>query len=171
MGAIFPTTEYGTDAVAIRDWAQAAENLGYSNILLYDHVLGAEHANRTPALTGPYTEKDEYHEVFVTLGFMAGVTTTIGLSTGVLVLPQRQTTLVAKQAAELDLLSGERLRLGVGTGWNYVEYESLGENSERFGASRSSTIRASTTASIAPESGHSPSETFRFGLAASATWR
>jgi probable F420-dependent oxidoreductase len=128
LGAIFPTTEYGTDAVAIRDWAQAAENLGYSNILLYDHVLGAEHANRTPALTGPYTEKDEYHEVFVTLGFMAGVTTTIGLSTGVLVLPQRQTTLVAKQAAELDLLSGERLRLGVGTGWNYVEYESLGEN-------------------------------------------
>lgn len=126
IGAIFPTTEYGTDPIAIRDWAQAAENLGYDHILLYDHVLGAEHQNRTPPLMGPYTEKDPYHEVFVTLGFMAGVTTTIGLTTGVLVLPQRQTALVAKQAAELDLLSGGRLRLGVGTGWNYVEYESLG---------------------------------------------
>lgn len=106
--------------------AQAAEGLGYGHILLYDHVLGAEHAGRDPAFMGPYTEKDPYHEVFVTLGFLAGVTSTIGLATGVLILPQRQTALVAKQAAEVDLLSGGRLRLGVGTGWNYVEYESLG---------------------------------------------
>lgn len=126
IGAIFPTPEIGTDPIAIRDWTQAAENLGYSHILLYDHVLGAVHANREPKLTGPYTEMDQYHEVFVTLGFMAGVTTTIGLSTGVLVLPQRQTALVAKQTAEVDILSGGRMRLGVGTGWNYVEYESLG---------------------------------------------
>lgn len=105
LGAIFPTTEFGTDPNAIRDWVQTAEGLGYSHVLAYDHVLGAEHANRTPPLMGPYTEKDQYHEVFVLLGFMAAVTSRIQLSTGVLVLPQRQTTLVAKQAAELDLLS------------------------------------------------------------------
>lgn len=125
IGAIFPTPEIGTDPAAIRDWAQAAENLGYSHILLYDHVLGAVHADREPKLMGPYTETDPYHEAFVTLGFLAGVTTTIGLATGVLILPQRQTALAAKQAAEIDILSGGRLRLGLGTGWNYVEYESL----------------------------------------------
>ena len=125
IGAIFPTPEIGTDPAAIRDWAQAAENLGYSHILLYDHVLGAVHADRQPKLMGPYTETDPYHEVFVTLGFLAGVTTTIEFATGVLILPQRQTALVAKQAAEVDILSGGRLRLGLGTGWNYVEYESL----------------------------------------------
>lgn len=136
FGAVFPTPEIGSDPAAVRDWAQAAESLGYSHILLYDHVLGAEHAGRDPQLMGPYTEKDPYHEVFVTLGFLAGVTSTIGLSTGVLILPQRQTALVAKQAAEVDLLSQGRLRLGVGTGWNYVEYESLGmdwdDRGERF---------------------------------------
>ncbi len=126
IGAIFPTTEIGTDPNAIRDWAQAAENLGYSHILLYDHVLGAVHSDREPRLLGPYTERDPYHEVFVTLGFLAGITATIEFATGVLILPQRQTALVAKQAAEVDILSGGRLRLGLGTGWNHVEYESLG---------------------------------------------
>lgn len=125
IGAIFPTPEIGTDPAVIRDWAQAAENLGYSHILLYDHVLGAVHADREPKLMGPYTETDPYHEVFVTLGFLAGVTSSIEFATGVLILPQRQTALVAKQAAEVDILSGGRLRLGLGTGWNYVEYESL----------------------------------------------
>lgn len=125
IGAIFPTPEIGTDPAVIRDWAQAAEGLGYSHILLYDHVLGAVHADREPKLMGPYTETDQYHEVFVTLGFLAGVTSTIEFATGVLILPQRQTALVAKQAAEVDILSGGRLRLGLGTGWNYVEYESL----------------------------------------------
>lgn len=133
IGAIFPTPEIGTDPIAIRDWAQAAENLGYNHILLYDHVLGAVHADRTPPLLGPYTETDPYHEVFVMLGFLAGVTTTIEFATGVLILPQRQTALVAKQAAEVDILSGGRLRLGVGTGWNYVEYESLGMEWENRG--------------------------------------
>jgi len=133
LGAIFPTTEFGTDPNAIRDWVQTAEGLGYSHVLAYDHLLGAEHANRTPPLMGPYTEKDQYHEVFVLLGFMAAVTSRIQLSTGVLVLPQRQTTLVAKQAAELDLLSEGRLRLGLGTGWNYVEYESLGMDYDNRG--------------------------------------
>lgn len=126
IGAILPTTEIGSDPAVIRDWAQTAEGLGYSHVLAYDHVLGAVHEGREPALTGPYTEADPYHEPFTLFGFLAGVTERLGLATGVLVLPQRQTALVAKQAAELDLLSRGRLRLGVGTGWNYVEYESLG---------------------------------------------
>jgi probable F420-dependent oxidoreductase len=126
IGAIFPTTEIGTDPSVIRDWAQAAEDLGYDHINFYDHVLGAEHANRTPPFMGPYSENDAFHEPLVTMGFLAGVTRTIELATGILILPQRQTVLVAKQAAEVDLLSQGRLRLGVGTGWNHIEYESLG---------------------------------------------
>lgn len=126
IGAVFPTCEIGTDPVAIRDWAQAAEALGYGHIVAYDHVLGGEHANRNPELTGPYTEKHPFHEPFVLFGYLAGLTERIELCTGVLILSQRQTALVAKQAAEVDLLSGGRLRLGVGTGWNYVEYEALG---------------------------------------------
>ena len=128
IGAVFPTTEIGNDPAAIRDWAQAAEQLGYDHLLIYDHVLGAVHENRDPRLLGPYTEKDPFHEPFVLLAYLAGVTSRIELVTGVIILPQRQTALVAKQAAELDVLSGGRLRLGVGTGWNYVEYESLGED-------------------------------------------
>ena len=126
FGAVFPSCEIGSDPVVIRDWAQAAEDLGYSHIITFDHVLGAEHRDRTPPLMGPYTEREPFHEPFVLLSYLAGVTSTIGLMTGVLVLPQRQTALVAKQAAELGVLSGGRFRLGVGTGWNHVEYESLG---------------------------------------------
>jgi len=126
LGAILPTTEIGNDPAAIRDWAQAAESLGYSDIVVYDHVLGATHEGRKPPLMGPYTEDDAFHEPFVLLAYLAAATTRIRLSTGVLILPQRQTALVAKQAAELALLSEGRLRLGVGTGWNFVEYESLG---------------------------------------------
>jgi probable F420-dependent oxidoreductase len=126
IGAVFPTSEIGNDPVAIRDWAQTAEELGYRHLIVYDHVLGAEHAGRDPKLVGPYTEKDPFHEPLVLLGYLAGVTKRIELTTGILILPQRQTVLVAKQAAELDLLSGGRLRLGVGTGWNWVEYDALG---------------------------------------------
>lgn len=126
IGAIFPTTEIGNDPLAIRDWAQAAEELGYDHMVIYDHVLGALHEGRDPLLMGPYTERDPFHEPFVLLAWLAAATTRLELTTGVLILPQRQTALVAKQAAELDLLSGGRLRLGVGTGWNWVEYESLG---------------------------------------------
>ena len=126
IGAVFPTCEIGVDPVAIRDWAQAAESLGYGHMVAYDHVLGGEHANRDPELTGPYTEKHPFHEPFVLFGFLAGLTQRIQFSTGVLILSQRQTALVAKQAAQVDLLSGGRLRLGVGTGWNYIEYEALG---------------------------------------------
>jgi probable F420-dependent oxidoreductase len=133
IGAVFPQTEFGDDPAAMREYAQAIEALGYSHILLYDHVLGASTATR-PNWGGPYTSDTPFHEVFVTLAYLAGLTRTLELVTGVLVLPQRQTALVAKQAAELDLLSGGRLRLGVGVGWNEVEYEALGENFRNRGA-------------------------------------
>jgi probable F420-dependent oxidoreductase len=126
IGAVFPTTEIGDDPLAVRDFAQTAEELGYSHLLTYDHVLGAVHADREPPLGGPYTERDPFHEPFVLFGYLAALTSRLELVTGVLILPQRQTALVAKQAAELDLLSGGRLRLGVGSGWNRIEYESLG---------------------------------------------
>lgn len=128
IGAVFPHLEIGSDPVVIRDWAQTVEGLGYSHILVYDHVIGAVHEGREPPLWGPYTEASAFHELFVLLGFFAACTDRVGLASGVLILPQRQTVLVAKQAAEVDLLSSERLRLGVGTGWNYVEYDALNED-------------------------------------------
>jgi len=134
IGFVFATSDIGSDPVAIRDYVQAAEDLGYDSVILYDHVLGAVHSARQPPLTGPYDETFPFHEPLVLLGFLAGVTRRIKLSTGVLVLPQRQTTLVAKQAAEVQLLSGGRLRLGVGTGWNPVEYEAMGAEWRRRGA-------------------------------------
>ena len=127
IGAVFPHLEIGHDPVVIRDWAQAAEEIGYSHLLVYDHVIGAVHEGREPKLWGPYTEESSFHELFVLLGFFAACTQRVGLASGVLILPQRQTVLVAKQAAEVDILSGGRLRLGVGTGWNYVEYDTLNE--------------------------------------------
>ena len=129
IGVIFPQTEIGSDPAAIRDFAQTAEGLGYSHILAYDHVLGAV-PEREPQLWGPYTHESAFHEPFTLFGYLAAVTERVGLVTGVIILPQRQTALVAKQAAEVDILSGGRLRLGVGTGWNYVEYDAL---NERFG--------------------------------------
>jgi probable F420-dependent oxidoreductase len=128
IGAVFPTCEIGNDPVAIRDYAQAAEELGYSHITTYDHVLGAVHEDREPTLMGPYRETDPFHEPFVLFGYIAALTQRIRMVTGVLILPQRQTALVAKQAAELAVLSEGRFTLGVGTGWNWVEYEALGED-------------------------------------------
>ncbi len=128
VGVIFPQTEYGNDPGLIRDFGQTAEALGYAHILVFDHVLGAVHEGREPPLPGPYNEKTPFHEPFVLLGYLAAATTSIELATGVLILPQRQTALVAKQAAEVDILSGGRLRLGVGSGWNHVEYEALGQD-------------------------------------------
>ena len=129
LGVVFPQTEIGNDPIAIRDYAQAAEQLGYNHILVFDHVLGA-HPDRFQELgfRPPYNYQTPFHEPFVLFGFLAGVTTRIELVTGILILPQRQTALVAKQAAEVDVLTGGRLRLGVGIGWNPVEYEALGEN-------------------------------------------
>jgi probable F420-dependent oxidoreductase len=131
LNAFFPTRDIGSDPAKIRDWAQAAEDLGYAYIEVADHVFGATaRAGWTPL----YNESDPFHETFTTLAFLAAATKTIKLSSGVLILPQRQTGVVAKQAAEVDILSGGRLRLGVGAGWNHVEYESLGADWTTRGA-------------------------------------
>ena len=134
IGAVFPHLDIGNDPAVIRHWAQTAEGLGYSHILAYDHVIGAVHEGREPPLWGPYTEQSAFHEPFVLFGYLAACTTKVELATGIVILPQRQTVLVAKQAAEIDLLSGGRLRLGVGTGWNYVEFEALNEDFGNRGA-------------------------------------
>lgn len=132
FGVVFPQTEIGTDPALIRDYAQVAEGLGYQHILIYDHVIGANPASR-PGWRPPYSHRDIFHEPFVLFGYLAGLTQKIELVTGIIILPQRQTVLVAKQAAALDVLSGGRLRLGVGIGWNPVEYEALGENFKNRG--------------------------------------
>ncbi len=127
IGVTFPQTEIGHDPVILRDYAQTAEELGFDHILAYDHVLGAHVSNR-PDWGTRYSDKDSFHEPFVMFGYMAAFTSRIEFVTGVLILPQRQTVLVAKQAAEVDVLSGGRLRLGIGLGWNDVEYEALNED-------------------------------------------
>ena len=127
LGVTFPQSESGSTPVLVRDFAQTAEGLGYTHLLVFDHVLGAGLARR-PGWRGAYDSGDSFHEPFVLFGYLAGLTERIELVTGVLVLPQRQTALVAKQAAEVDVLSAGRLRLGVGVGWNDVEYEALGKN-------------------------------------------
>ena len=132
-GVVFPKTEIGDDPIVIRDYAQAIEDMGYTHLLAYDHVLGASTATR-PDWSGPYTSETTFHEVFVLFGYLAAVTKQIELVTGILILPQRQTVLVAKQAAEVDLLSGGRMRLGIGLGWNDVEYEGLNENFHNRGS-------------------------------------
>ncbi len=133
IGVVFPQTEIGSDPAAIAEYALAVEEMGYSHILIYDHVLGADISSR-PDWRGPYTHTHQFHEPFVLFGYLAAITRRIGLVTGVIILPQRQTALVAKQAAEVDVLSRGRLRLGIGVGWNTVEYEALNENFSNRGA-------------------------------------
>lgn len=133
IGAIFPQTEIGNSPADIRDYAQAVEAFGYKHILVYDHVLGASTASR-PDWRGPYTSETPFHEPFVLFGYLAACTRQIELVTDVIILPQRQTALVAKQAAQVDLLSGGRLRLGIGVGWNAVEYQALNEDFRTRGA-------------------------------------
>src|SRR5687768_3524615 len=137
LNAMFPTRDIGNDPARIRDWAQAAEDLGYAYIEVPDHVFGA---TARDGWTPRYNERDPFHETFVTLGFLAAVTKTIRLSSGILITPQRQTGLIAKQAAEVDLLSGGRFRLGIGVGWNHVEYEALGEDWKTRGARQAEQI-------------------------------
>jgi probable F420-dependent oxidoreductase len=127
IGVTFPQIEFGSDPAALRDYAQTAENLGYNHILAYDHILGANPEHYAP-WRGPYTFQNPFLEPFVLFSYMAALTETIHFTTGILILPQRQTALVAKQAAMLDVLSNGRFRLGVGIGWNKVEYQSLGED-------------------------------------------
>ncbi len=133
LGAIFPQTEIGNDTGAIREYAQATESLGFDFLLAFDHVLGANAETHTD-LTGPYRHYDAFHEPFVLFGYLAAVTSRVELATGIIILPQRQTALVAKQAAAVDVLSEGRLRLGIGVGWNHVEYEALSENWGNRGA-------------------------------------
>jgi probable F420-dependent oxidoreductase len=132
IGVVFPQTEIGQDPAAIRDYAQAVESLGYTHILAFDSVVGANPV-RPGGWDSPYTYQHDFHEPFVLFGFCAGVTRRIELVTGIVILPQRQTTLVAKQAAAVDVLSGGRLRLGIGVGWNVVEFEALGETFKNRG--------------------------------------
>jgi probable F420-dependent oxidoreductase len=127
IGVVLPQTEIGNDPAAIKAYAEAVEAMGFTHILVFDHVLGAN-PERAGGWTGPYTHRHAFHEPFVLFGFLAGVTRTVELVTGIVILPQRQTALVAKQAAAVDVLSGGRLRLGVAVGWNPVEFEALGED-------------------------------------------
>ena len=132
VGVVFPQTEITADPTAVKDYAQASEDLGFAHLLAYDHVLGANPASR-PDWRAPYSHLDMFHEPFVLFGFLAGLTKRIELVTGIIILPQRQSVLVAKQAAALDVLSKGRLRLGIGIGWNAVEYEALGEDFKNRG--------------------------------------
>jgi len=131
IGVVFPQTELGGDVGAVRAYGQGVEALGYRHLLAYDHVLGADPEAHAP-WRGPYTVATTFHEPFVMFGYLAGATT-LELVTGIIILPQRQTALVAKQAAEVDLLTGGRFRLGVGLGWNAVEYEALGQRFDQRG--------------------------------------
>ncbi|MFW6184385.1 MAG: LLM class F420-dependent oxidoreductase [Chloroflexota bacterium] len=127
IGLVFPQTEFGNDPAAIRDYARAAEELGYSHVLAYDHVLGAN-PDRPGGWRGPYTYRDPFYSPFLLFSYMAAVAERLGFVTGVLILPQRETALVAKQAATLDVLCQGRLRLGIGVGWNPVEYVALNQD-------------------------------------------
>ena len=132
IGVVFPQTEIGANPATIAEFAITTESLGYDHLLAYDHVLGANTASR-PDWQGPYTTESMFQEPLVLFSYLAGLTKSIELVTGVIILPQRQTALVAKQAACVDVISSGRLRLGVGTGWNDVEYQALGEDFKNRG--------------------------------------
>ncbi len=134
IGVVYPQIELGGDPAAVRRIGTAAEQLGFDHLLAYDHVLGAVHAGRTPPLTGPYTENDPFHDPLVMFAYLAAITERLRFVSGVLILPQRQTALVARQAADVELFSAGRLRLGVGIGWNHVEYDALGQDFRTRGA-------------------------------------
>ncbi len=139
IGLVIPHNEIGTDPGAMRALVQAAEDLGAEQLLLYDHVLGAD-PNRPGGWKGPYDQDIQFHEPLTTFAFIAAVTSRIYLMPAVLILPQRQTVLVAKQSAEVAILSNNRLRLGIGTGWNQVEYEGLNENFNTRGRRQSEQV-------------------------------
>ena len=151
VGVIFPQTEIGADPGAIREYAQAAEDLGFAHIFIADHVLGADPQFHDHPSLAAYTHHSVVHEPMTLMGYLAAITKKVGLVTGILILPQRQTVLVAKQAAEVDVLSGGRLRLGIGVGWNQVEFEALGEdfhNRGRRSAEQIAVLRALWTQQV-----------------------
>ena len=133
IGTVFPQTELGGDVGAVRAYGQGVEALGYTHVLAYDHVVGADPAVHS-GWNGPYDVDTTFHEPFVMFGYLAAATTALEFVTGIIILPQRQTALVAKQAAEVDLLTQGRFRLGVGIGWNAVEYDALNEDFATRGA-------------------------------------
>jgi len=126
IGVVYPQTELPTDPGTVRAYARRVEELGYHHILAYDHVVGAD-PDAYPGWRGPYDIDTTFHEPFVLYGFLAAITP-LELVTGIIIAPQRQTALLAKQAAEVDILTGGRFRLGLGVGWNAVEYEALGQD-------------------------------------------
>jgi probable F420-dependent oxidoreductase len=126
IGVIFPQTEIGESREGLRRYATGVESLGFSHILAYDHVLGADPAVHAP-WSGAYDIDTTFHEVFVLFGYLSAICS-LELVSGIIILPQRQSALVAKQAAEIDILTGGHFRLGVGLGWNSVEYEALGKD-------------------------------------------
>jgi probable F420-dependent oxidoreductase len=140
LGVIYPQTEMNRDPAAVRAYAQGVEELGYRYVAAYDHIIGANPASR-PAWRGAYDVDDPFMEPFTLFSFIAGCSRKLGLVTSVLILPQRQTVMVAKQAATLDVLSGGRVRLGVGIGWNDVEYEALGQDFHDRGQRSAEQIR------------------------------
>jgi probable F420-dependent oxidoreductase len=125
VGVVFPQTEIGADVAGVRAYIQAVHELGYKHLLAYDHVVGADPSHHSP-WTGPYTNKSMFHEPFLLFAYAAALAPDLEMVSGVFILPQRQAVLVAKQAAELDVLTGGKQRMGVGIGWNHVEYEALG---------------------------------------------
>ncbi len=127
IGVVYPQTEFGHDPIAIREYAQTIEGLGYTHVIAYDHILGAN-PNRPGGWQGPYTYENVFMEPLILFSFMAAVTQKLEFTTGIIILPQRQTAVFAKQAATLDVLSGGRTRLGVGLGWNEVEYLALNQD-------------------------------------------
>jgi probable F420-dependent oxidoreductase len=158
IGVVFPQTEIGAAVADVRTYATTVEGLGFAHVLAYDHVLGADPEVHAP-WAGPYNIHTTFHEPFVLFGYMAGFTS-LEFVTGVIILPQRQTALVAKQAAEVDLLSGGRFRLGVGLGWNAVEYDALGKEFTNRGPRMSEQIpllrRLWTEQSVTDAGPHEP---------------
>ena len=126
IGVVYPQTELPTDAATVKTYVEATEALGYRHVLIYDHVLGADPKVYT-GWSGPYDIDTTFHEPLVLYGYIAAITK-LELVTGIIISPQRQTALLAKQAAEVDILSGGRFRLGLGIGWNTVEYDALGQD-------------------------------------------
>lgn len=144
-GIVFPQLEFPIEPSAVRDFAQAADELGFSHLLVFDHVLSPQQTDRDPELWGPYDEHDSFREPLTLISFWAGVTERVAFVTGVVVAPQRQTALLAKQAADVDLLSGGRLRLGIGVGWDWVEYQALGAEWRDRGARQEEQVEVMRT--------------------------
>lgn len=139
IGVVYPQTELTLDPASVRAYVRGVEQLGFAHILTYDHVLGAD-PSAYPGWEGPYDVDTTFHEPFVMFGFLAGITE-LQLVTGIIISPQRQAALIAKQAAEVDILTEGRFRLGLGVGWNRVEYEALGQDFRTRGRRQEEQIR------------------------------